>query len=159
MNVVYLQRQIKNGAYNFYWIAGLSMITSIFFIFSTSPSFVVGLGVTQFMDITIHNLAQTLPNSSPPIHAIGLALDFFICSVFALFGFLASKGHRWAFISGMCLFGLDTILTLVSMDILGFCFHLFFLWFLLSGLQALNKLKQILPDPAPDIVLPKNTGE
>ena len=156
MNATNLQRQMKNGAYNFYWIAGLSMITSIFFVLSTSPAFVVGLGATQFMDITIHNLAQTIPNSASLVHAIGLVLDFFICGVFALLGFLAAKGHRWAFISGMILFGLDTILTLVSMDLFGFGFHLFFLWFLLSGLQALNKLKEILPDPNP--IFPKNTS-
>jgi len=65
MNVASLQRQMKNGAYNFYWIAGLSMVTSIIIIFSTQPSFVVGLGVTQFMDITVHNLATTLPRPSP----------------------------------------------------------------------------------------------
>jgi hypothetical protein len=158
MNVASLQRQMKNGAYNFYWIAGLSITTSIGFIFNTRFSLVVGLGVTQFMDITIHNLVQTLPNSAFLIHAIGLLLDLFICGVFALCGYLAAKGHRWAFISGMLLYGLDAILTLVSMDFIGFGFHLFFLWFLLSGLQALNKLKEILPDPDLNHVLPKNTG-
>ena len=159
MNVANLQRSIKNGAYNFYWIAGLSMTTSIFFfILSTSPTFVVGLGVTQFMDITIHNLAQTLPNSATIIHITGLSLDLFICCVFALCGVLAARGHRWAFISGMLLYGLDAILTLVSQDFFGFGFHLFFLWFLFTGLQALDKLKQILPDPEPNPILPKDMG-
>ena len=155
MNVAYLQRQMNNGAYNFYWIAWLSMATSVIFVFSTSPTFVVGLGLTQFMNITIHNIAQTLPNSALQIHAIGLVLDFFICSIFVLFGFLAAKGYRWAFISGMVLFGLDAILTLVSMDFFGFCFRLFFLWFLFCGLQALNRLKEILPAPAPDSIIPR----
>jgi hypothetical protein len=134
------------------------MTTSIIIVFSTRPSFVVGLGVTQFMDITIHNLAVTLPNSTLLIHAIGLLLDLFLCSVFALCGYLAARGHRWAFISGMLLYGLDAILTLVSTDFFGFGFHLFFLWFLLNGLQAFNQLKEILPDPDSNPVLPKNTG-
>jgi hypothetical protein len=157
MNVASLQRQMKNGAYNFYWIAGLSMITSIIIVFSTQPSFVVGLGVTQFMDITVHNLAETLPNPVL-IHGLGLLLDFFLCSVFALCGVLAVRGYRWAFIAGMLLYGLDAILTLVSTDFFGFGFHLFFLWFLFSGLQALNKLKEILPDSDPSSVLPKKPG-
>ena len=158
MNIASLQRQMKNGAYNFYWIAGLSMTTSIIFIFSTRPSFVVGLGATQFLDTIIHNFSQSFPNSTRTIQELGLLLDLFICSVFALCGFLAARGHQWAFIAGMILFGLDAILTLVSTDFFGFGFHLFFLWFLLSGLQALNKLKEIQPDPDLNPILPKNTG-
>jgi hypothetical protein len=157
MNVASLQRQMKNGAYNFYWIAGLSMVTSIIIIFSTQPSFVVGLGVTQFMDITVHNLAATLPNPVL-IHVLGLVLDFFLCSVFALCGYLAARAYRWAFIAGMLLYGLDAILTLVSTDFFGFGFHLFFLWFLFSGLQALNKLKEIPPDPNTNSFPPKKPG-
>ena len=154
MNVANLQRQMKNCAYNFYWIAGLSMVTSIIIVFSAQPSFVVGLGVTQIIDITVHNLAETLPNPVL-IHGLGLLLDFFLCSIFALCGILAARGYRWAFIAGMLFYALDAILTLVSMDFFGFGFHLFFLWFLFSGLQALNKLKDILPDPSSDSVLPK----
>lgn len=145
MNVASLQRQMKNGAYNFYWIAGLSMATSIVFVLSAKPSFVVGLGATQFMDITFHNLAQIFPNSAPAIYAFGLLLDLFICIVFVLSGYLAAKGHRWAFIAGMLLYGLDAVLTMVSTDILGFGFHLFFLWFLFSGLKGLDKLEKIIP--------------
>ena len=63
-----------------------------------------------------------------------------------------------AFIAGMLLYGLDAILTLVSTDFFGFGFHLFFLWFLFSGLQALNKLKEIPPDPNTNSFPPKKPG-
>jgi hypothetical protein len=158
MNVAGLQRQMKSGANNFYWIAGLSMANSIFFVFGTRPTFVVGLGITQFMDIIAHNIAQSFPNSIPLIQSIGLLSDLFICGVFVLCGYLAAKGHRWAFIAGMSLYGLDAILTLVSPDYIGFGFHLFFLWFLFSGLQALDKLKKIIPEAASDPAFPKNIG-
>jgi hypothetical protein len=150
MNVASLQRQMKSGASNFYWIAGLSMANSIFFVFSTRSSFVVGLGVTQFMDIITHNIAQSFPNSILLIQGIGLLPDLFICGVFVFCGYLAAKGYRWAFIAGMILYGLDAILTLVSPDFIGFGFHLFFLWFLFSGLQALSKLKKNIPEAASD---------
>lgn len=58
MKVGSLHGQMKSGAYNFFWIAGLSMATSIFFLFSTRTNFVVGLGITQFMD----TITTTLPN-------------------------------------------------------------------------------------------------
>jgi hypothetical protein len=159
MNVASLQRQMKSGAYNFYWIAGLSLANSLFFVFSTVSSFVVGLGVTQFLDILFHNLAQSFPNSILLVRLLGLLPDLFICGVFCLCGFLAVKGYRLAFIAGMVLYGLDAILTLVSGDFLGFGFHLFFLWFLFSGLQALAKLKKIMPEKASTQVFPKGFGE
>jgi hypothetical protein len=157
MNAASLQRQMKNGAFNFYWIAGLSMVTSIFFVFSTRSPFVVGLGVTQFMDIIVHNISQSFPNFTLLLQGIGLLLDLFICGVFASCGYLAAKRHRWAFISGMILYGLDAILTLVSPDFFGFGFHLFFLWFLFNGLQALNELTEILPEAESNPAFPKSS--
>ena len=146
MKVASLHRQMKSGAYNFFWIAGLSMATSIFFLFGTRSNFVVGLGITQFMDTITHNIAQSYPNAVRLVRLIGLAPDLFICSIFVLCGVLAAKGFRWAFIVGMLLYGLDAILTLVSPDFIGFGFHLFFLWFLFTGLQAFDKLKKISPE-------------
>ena len=159
MNAASLRRQMKNGAYNFHWIAGLSLANSIYFVLTKNYGFVVGLGVTQFLDIIFHNLAQSFPNSVLFIQSSGLLLDVFICGVFILCGVLAAKGHRLAFIAGMVLYGLDAILTLVSPDFIGFGFHLFFLWFLFSGLQALNRLKEILPESASNTVFPKNIGK
>ena len=158
MNVASLQRQMKSGAYNFYWIAGLSMVNSLFFIFGTRSNFVVGLGITQFMDTMAYNLAQSYPNTVLLVRLIGLVPDLFICSVFIICGYFAQKGLRWAFISGMLLYGLDGILTLVSQDLIGFGFHLFFLWFLFTGVQALDKLKKINPETASNADSPKNIG-
>jgi hypothetical protein len=155
MSVAGLQRQMKNGAYNFYWIAGLSFANSIYFFFFTRSSFVIGLGITQFMDTLIHNIAQSYPNSVRLIRGLGLLPDLFICGVFAICGYLAVKENRWAFIAGMSLYGLDAILTLVSGDIIGFGFHLFFLWYLYSGLQALGKLKQRLAESTSPPAVPK----
>ena len=146
MNVAILQRQMKSGAYNFHWIAGLSMANSIFFLLSTRSTFVVGLGITQFLDTISYNIARSYPNTVLLIRLIGLVPDIFICSVFVLCGILAAKGQVWAFIAGMILYGLDAILTLVSSDFIGFGFHLFFLWFLFSGLQALSQIKKLLPE-------------
>jgi hypothetical protein len=63
MNNANLQRQMKSGTINFCWIAGLSTANSIFFVFVTRTNFVVGLGITQFMDTLTHNIAQSFPNS------------------------------------------------------------------------------------------------
>ena len=156
MNATSLRRQMKNGAYNFFWIAGLSLANSIYFVLTANYGFVVGLGVTQFLDIIFHNIAQSFPNSVLMIQSSGLLLDVFICGVFILCGVLAVKGYRLAFIAGMILYGLDAILTLVSPDFIGFGFHLFFLWFLFSGLKALDAYKIVLSETNSNSVLPKN---
>jgi hypothetical protein len=155
MNIASLQRQMKSGAYNFYWIAGLSMANAMYFAFTTKSSFAAGLGATQFLIIVFHNIAQSFPNSAVLIQWIGLFFVFFICSVFVISGYLAVKKHRLAFIVGMILYGLDAILTLVSLDFIGFIFHLFFLWFLFSGMQALDKLVKIMPKTDSSTAFPK----
>jgi hypothetical protein len=83
-------------------------------------------------------------------------VDLFICGVFIFCGVLAVKGQRLAFIAGMILYGLDAILTLLSPDFIGFGFHLFFLWFLMAGLQALEKRNKLLSDTGSAPVFPKN---
>jgi hypothetical protein len=143
MDVASLQRQMRNGANNFFWIAALSIANSIFFLISTRSTFVVGLGITQFIDTIFHNISLAYPNSTLLIRCLGLLPDILFCGVFVLCGFLALRGYRWGFIAGLILFGLDAILTLISSDIFGFGFHLFFLWFLIIGLRALNNLEKI----------------
>ena len=143
MNKSGLLRQMKNGAFNFYWIAGLSIINSLFFFFGKRPGFVIGLGITMSVDIFAHNIAQSFPNSVLLIKSIGLLLDLLICGMFTICGLLAWKRFRWAFIIGMVLFGLDAVLTLVSGDVIGFGFHLFFLWFLYVGLRSLDELNML----------------
>ena len=147
MNVANLQRQMKNGAYNFYWIAGLSMANSIYLCFHHQVQF---RGWSWGLHSSWIHLPIILLNPFQiPIllvHAIGLlpgCVHLQLCSSCVVFS--AVKGYRWAFISGMILYGLDAILTLVSLDFIGFGFHLFFLWFLFSGLQALEKLRKIIP--------------
>ena len=40
----------KGGANWFFWIAGLSVINSLIITFGGEMSFVIGLGITQFID-------------------------------------------------------------------------------------------------------------
>ena len=155
MNITNLQRQMKFGATNFIWIAGLSLACSVLFLFTARPGFVVGLGITMFLDTITHNIAQAYPNSVLQVRLLGLLPDLFICGVFVLCGIFGAKGQRLAFIAGMSLYGLDAILTLVARDFYGFGVHLFFLWFLLSGLKALDKLKKVMPESASPMIFPK----
>lgn len=155
-----LQRRMKGGASNFYWIAGLSLINTLIYVFSTSINitFVVGLGITQLVDGFSVALADSLPQLSLLLKGGGLLINLIIAGVFVLFGVFAAKGRKWAFVTGMILYGLDAALVIAFEDVYSFVFHLLFLWFLLGGLLALNKLSKAVPQTLSDPSFPKNIG-
>jgi hypothetical protein len=139
-----LERRLKSGASNFYWIAGLSVINSLATLFQGSIFFVVGLAATLIVDGIAYEVALDF-DRDPLVLGIGFAVSAFVAAVFASFGFFASKQRVWAFAIGMGLYLLDTILMLVFQEWLGFAFHLLFLWGMWSGFQALRKIKSLQP--------------
>lgn len=157
--VTSLMRRVKSGANNFYWIAALSVVNSVISAFEGSLTFVIGLGATQFVDALAQVFAEDAPETALVFKIIGLMLSIGISAVFAVFGYFAGKGKRWAFIIGMALYGLDTLIILIFQDWIGVLFHAFFLWSLWSGLQALNQLqKTSMPSIVPVSDFPKDMG-
>jgi hypothetical protein len=158
MAVANLQRQVKNGANNFYWIAGLSVINSLIYIFGGGITFVVGLGISQIVDGFASGAASSFPGGAVILKGIGLIINLCIAGIFVGFRIYAAKGQRWAFITGMILYALDAILVIAFGDFFGFAFHLLFLWLLFTGLRALGKLSKVVPQTVSDISFPQNTN-
>ena len=156
MAVAELIRRMKNGANNFYWVAALSVINSLVLQFGGDTYFVVGLASTLIVDSIVVELAK-MADGSIVFKIVGLLISIFIAAVFALFGFLAGKGKRWAFILGMVLYGLDALLMLAFRDWIGVLFHGFFLWGLFGGLRALGELNKLAP-PKPADDFPQGIG-
>ena len=152
-----LTRRMKSGANNFYWIAGLSVINSLVLEFGGNSYFVVGLAGTLIVDSIFVEAASQLPDAAIFLKLIGLAISIVIAGIFALFGFFASKGKRWAFITGMIFYGLDAVIMLLFQDWIGVLFHGFFLWGLFGGLRALSELHKLAP-PQPAGDFPQSIG-
>ena len=127
--------QLRSGASWFYWIAGLSLVNSIISFSGSSWHFLFGLGITQIFDGLRENLG-----SAGTI--VVLALDLAAAGLFILFGVFANKGHLWAFITGMVLFGLDGLLFVLVKDWLGVGFHVFVLYCLYRGLSACRQMRR-----------------
>ena len=125
--------QVKSGASWFYWIAALSLVNSISAFSGSDWRFILGLGITQFIDA----LGQSLEG---PGKVIALVLDLVAAAVLVLFGVFGSKGHLWAFVVGMVLFALDGVLFLLVQDWIGVAFHAFVLYCLFRGFQACRTL-------------------
>ena len=136
-------RRVKTGANDFYWIGGLSVLNSFISMLEGGLTFVIGLGLTQLVDAFARIFSNDVPDGALIFKVIGLVISVGIASIFAMFGYFAGKGERWAFIVGMILYALDALLLLVFTDWIGFFFHLYFLWGLWNGLKALDQLKKL----------------
>ena len=125
---------MKSGASWFYWIAGLSLINSISSASGSDWRFILGLGITQFIDAFGHAMGGGGA-------IIALLLDVMAAGVCVLFGVFAHKAHGWAFVTGMILFALDGVIFLLCQDWLGVGFHVFALYCLFRGYRACRSLK------------------
>ncbi len=151
-----LTRRMKSGANNFYWIAALSVINSLLIEFGGDIFFVVGLASTLIVDSVFVEIAKSIPDGSIVVKLIGLAISICIAGIFGLFGLFGNRGRNWAFIVGMVLYVLDTLLMLAFGEWLGLIFHGFFLFGLFGGLRALNELNKLARPKAADF--PQNIG-
>ena len=143
---VKIEKQMKNGANWFFWIAGLSLINTIIFLFDGSVYFVVGLGVTQVVDGLMYFASEDFgPELAPFIQIVGLAINLVIMGIFLFFGFRARKAKRWAFITGLILYGLDVLILIWAVDLFSILFHALALFGLFQGLRAAGKLAALEP--------------
>jgi hypothetical protein len=147
-----LEQRSKSGARWFFWIAGLSIITSIVSLFGGGFAFFLSLGTTQFIDGVARGLAQELGDSTK---IVALVFDVLVAGVFALIGWFALKRQPWSFIVGMTLFMLDAMLLLVFQIWISFAFHLLVVFWIFKGYQATRQLAdlerqmQLTPPPLP----------
>jgi hypothetical protein len=126
--------QLKSGAGWFYWIAGLSLVNSIAAVSGTDWRFILGLGVTQVIDV----IGEGFGGGAK---VVCFGLDLVAAAVLVMFGIFGNKGHLWAFIVGMVLLALDSLVFLIAQDWLGVGFHAFVLFCLFRGLQACRALR------------------
>lgn len=136
-----LYRRYKSGANWFYWIAGLTLITSIITFGGGNWRFLISLGTTQVIDAIAAGVASQLGGSAPQV--IALVLDVILTGIFVLFGVLANKKMLWAYILGMAAFVVDGLVSLVIQDLIGVVVHVVVLVFMVPGFMAGRKLIEL----------------
>jgi MFS family permease len=151
-----LTRRVKIGANNFFGIAGLSVINTFLSFIGSDTRFVIGLGITQFVDAVAYFASLDVPEASGILTIVAVLIDLVIVGIFVLFGFFARRGRRWAFMVGMVLYAIDALLLLAFQDWLGLAFHALFLFWLFGGLRALNELNKLQKPQRADF--PQNIG-
>jgi hypothetical protein len=158
-----LKQRCQSGARWFFWIAGLSIVTSIFSFSGGGFAFVLSLGTTRVIDAFATGLATELGDAT---RIVGLVLDLLVAGVFVLIGWLALKRHLWSFIVGMILFVLDALVLLFFQIWISFAFHLLVVFWIFRGYQAGSRLAALelemqaaSPPPPPDFGQPDNVTE
>jgi hypothetical protein len=136
-----LAHTYKNGAKWFYWIAGLTIITSLIAIGGGGIRFLLSLGLTQIIDGIA--AAITAETGSGAAKAVALVLDLIVSGIFVLFGYLSNQKQIWAYLIGMVMFLLDGLLSLVVGDIIGVVAHAVVLFFLVRGFLAGRELLEL----------------
>jgi hypothetical protein len=127
-----LERQRRNGALWFYWIAALSLVNSVAALVEQSWRFILGLGITQ--------LADSLAARSGHGHAVVAAVDVLVIGGFALIGRFAQRGYVWAFVAGGIFYALDGLLFLAGRDWVAVGFHVFVLVMNARGFDPARRL-------------------
>jgi len=143
-----LAQRYQSGVKWFYWIAGLTIITSLITIFGGGIRFLISLGITQFIDGMATALAAHFGGA---VQVVGLILDLIVTGVFVVFGVLAGKKMLWAYVAGMVVFLLDGLLSLAFMDVIGVIAHAVVLFVMFRGFQAgrdLISLEKLMAEQA-----------
>ena len=137
-DTVELEQKLSSGANWFYWIAGLSAVNSFANFFEAQWNFAVGLGITQFFD----GLGMFLRSegTATPVLAAILVMSLVVAGLFFVIGVFANRRIITAFVIGIVIYGADSILMLLFMDILGIIIHAIALFFIIRGFLAARQL-------------------
>jgi hypothetical protein len=146
-----LEQRCKSGARWFFWIAGLTVGTSLLALTGGGYAFFLSLGATQFIDGVAKGLSHEFGDT---IRIVGLLADISIAGVFGLLGWFAYKRQLWAFLVGMAIFALDAMILLVFQVWISFIFHALVTFWIFRGYQAGRALAALERTPEGGIMPP-----
>ncbi|HZI48805.1 MAG TPA: hypothetical protein VFD75_13485 [Pyrinomonadaceae bacterium] len=132
-----LDQRYKSGARWFFWIAALSLITSLVSFSGGGFGFFLSLGVTQVIDGFARGMSEELGDS---VKVVALLFDVFVAGVFVFLGWLALKRQMWSFVLGVVLFALDALILLAFQVWISFAFHVYVILAMSRGYQAGRQL-------------------
>jgi hypothetical protein len=126
-----IKDKVRKSAFWFFAIAGLSIINTI--LLTRGVYFVLGLATSQLLDsyfIGVTGKPNLLLSLIPP-------------AIFCLLGFFGLRLNRWAFISALILYFIDSIIYALLTEWIALAFHAFILYQLYLGIVAMNEYKKL----------------
>jgi hypothetical protein len=146
-----LEARMKSGANWFYWIAALSLVTSVISLAGGTWGFFISLGVTQLIDGVALAFAAEMGWG---FKVVAFVFDLVAVGLFALIGYFANKRYGWVFLAGMIIYALDALVFILARHWLGLAFHAYALYSMYGGYKAIVALTELdrhappAPEPA-----------
>jgi MFS family permease len=130
------ESHLKSGSGWFIWIAGLSVVNTISAYSGSTWGFAAGLGMTQLVDA----VAQRLGTAGL---MVGLFINAMAVAFFLFLWAFARRGQKWAFVTGLVVYGLDTILTITLGLWLSLIIHALAIMGMVRGMKASSELQRL----------------
>jgi hypothetical protein len=129
------QNLITGGASWFMWIGILSALNILAIIFNQNLQFVAGLGINYFILGIMEGIRRA---SGINLMPLGYALAFLVSGLFIIVWRISRKENKGIYLTGLIIYGLDTIIFLFTKEWFSLGFHLFALLMLYTGYDALR---------------------
>jgi hypothetical protein len=121
--------QIASGASWFYWIAALTVVGAVALLMGSNWGFAIGLGMSQVL--TVLAMPSDTGDFSLALASVATVINIGLIGLFAWLGYVARRPSLVAFMIGMIIYVVDTLIFVIAGDWLGAIFHgiaLYFLW-------------------------------
>ena len=140
-----LENSVKGAGNWFYFIAAATAINTFIHVFLQSDWYLfIGLGISNFIDFIAIFAVKKNPDLAGLWKGLATVINLIAVSICVLFGVFARKQKSWAFIVGMVVVALDSLLfMLLVQDWLAFGFHVFAVLAIRGGYNSLNQLNSI----------------
>jgi hypothetical protein len=129
-----LREDSQTDANYFFYAAGLAATCSG--ILWVRFNFLINVGIFDLLRLYGRRLGESYPTVAEGTVVMWIVI---LCAL----GFVARKGHRWAFLLGIALYSLDMVALLLTFSIWAFGVHGFFVFRWFQGQKALRDLKQL----------------
>ncbi len=139
-----LENGVKGGGNWFYFIAAATAINTFSHVFLQADwTLFIGLGISSFIDAIAIGAVKINPNLAGLWKGLATVINLIAVSICVLFGVFARKQKSWAFIVGMVVVALDSLLFVLAQDWLAFGFHVIAVLSIRGGYNSLNQLNSI----------------
>lgn len=141
----------SRGANWFFWIVALSLVNAVLISSGSDRVLAIGLNATMLMDYLAKDEISKHAANAGGAHLVQGVFDLAVLGFYAFCGLMAVRGKAWAFYLGMTFFALDTLLSVVGLDVIGGLIHawaLFTMWQGVKALKELNALRRAAQTPA-----------
>ena len=118
-----LAKSMRGCASWSYWIAALTAVNAGLAVSGSDTSFLAGTLVAQIA------MFAGKQSGSTGLQIFALGFNVLVIGFFVAMGFFARKGHRWAFMTAMVAYALDTLLLLIDPSAIAIGIHA---WALIS---------------------------